>query len=133
VHLYAFALSQPSRTVHSYLLYCKIPHEYHSIDLLQGKQQSPDYLAINPKGQVPCLKDNQILLTESTAILRYLSRNNRHLVDENLYPIDIVRCAKVDEVLDWYHSNVRKNVGGIMMNKVYGPMLGRPVESEAAI
>ena len=72
-------------------------------------------------------------MTESTAILRYLSRNNRHLVDENLYPIDIVRCAKVDEVLDWYHGNLRKNVIGIVFNRVVAKMVGAPAEPEEKI
>ena len=72
-------------------------------------------------------------MTESTAILRYLSKNNRHLVDENLYPIDIVRCAKVDEVLDWYHTNLRKNISGIVFNRVFAKMIGVPSESEEKI
>ena len=41
-----------------------------------------------------------MLVTESTAIFRQLSRNNHHLVDKNLYPIDIDRCAIVDEIFD---------------------------------
>ena len=36
VHLYAFPLSQPSRAIHSFLIYCHIPHEYHFIDLMKG-------------------------------------------------------------------------------------------------
>jgi glutathione S-transferase len=35
---------------------------------------SPDYLAVNPLGQIPALKDGDVVLTESLAITLYLAR-----------------------------------------------------------
>ena len=67
-----------------------------------------------------------IYFTESTAIFRYLSRNNLRLVDKNLYPIDIVRFAKVDEILYWYHNNLRKNSSGILFKRVFSKLTGEP-------
>ncbi len=34
---------------------------------------SPDYLAVNPQGQIPCLTDGHVTLTESMAITLYLA------------------------------------------------------------
>ena len=36
--------------------------------------QSPEFLAINPQGLVPCMQDGDVVLTESLAITQYLAR-----------------------------------------------------------
>ena len=38
-----------------------------------GVVSDPDYLAMNPNGLVPCLKDGDLVLWESNAIVRYLA------------------------------------------------------------
>ena len=50
-----------------------VPYESHSIDFRQGEHLSPEYLAINPAGKVPALKDGDTNLFESAAILTYLA------------------------------------------------------------
>ena len=42
------------------------------MDLTQGMQSSPDYIAINPQGFVPALAIDGLLLTQSLAIIDYL-------------------------------------------------------------
>jgi glutathione S-transferase len=42
------------------------------VDLLKGKQRSPEFLALNPYGRVPVLVDGDLTLWESHAILAYL-------------------------------------------------------------
>lgn len=41
--------------------------------LTPEKLKSPDYLALNPAGTVPALKDDDFLLTQNVAILSYVS------------------------------------------------------------
>jgi glutathione S-transferase len=48
-------------------------YEISRIDLLKGEQKHPDYLALNPNGKVPTLKDDNFILWESNAILLYLA------------------------------------------------------------
>ncbi|HVR91656.1 MAG TPA: glutathione S-transferase family protein [Novosphingobium sp.] len=44
-----------------------------TISITAGEHKSPDFLAINPRGQTPALKlDDGTVLTESVAICRYL-------------------------------------------------------------
>jgi glutathione S-transferase len=45
------------------------------IDLHAGQHQSPDFLRLNPNGQVPVLDDDGFLLYESFAINLYLVKN----------------------------------------------------------
>jgi glutathione S-transferase len=42
------------------------------LNLMEGDQRKPDYLALNPKGRVPALATPQGVLTESPAILLHL-------------------------------------------------------------
>ena len=41
-------------------------------DLRQGAQSAPDYLALNPQGLVPALEADDVVLTQSPAILEWL-------------------------------------------------------------
>ena len=54
-----------------------IPYNYYvMIDFEKGQQKSPEFLAINPKGQIPALlydTDHDLMLAESAAILEYLA------------------------------------------------------------
>jgi glutathione S-transferase len=43
------------------------------IDIRTGAQRSPDYLAINPMGKVPALKDGEATLAEAAAICAYVA------------------------------------------------------------
>jgi len=50
-----------------------VPFEARQIDLMKGEHLRPEYLAINPFGKVPALKDGDFVLTESIAICTYLA------------------------------------------------------------
>jgi glutathione S-transferase len=49
------------------------PYDIHKLDLQNGEQLKPDYLAINPMGKVPSLKHKSAVITESAAICTYLA------------------------------------------------------------
>ena len=49
-----------------------IAHERVAIDLVQGAQRAPDYVARNPQGLVPALDTGSAILTQSLAIIDYL-------------------------------------------------------------
>ena len=72
--LYGFWRSLASYRVRVALDLKGLRAEEISIDLLKGKQSSPDYLAVNPQGVVPALilDDGGPPLFQSIAILEYL-------------------------------------------------------------
>ena len=45
---------------------------YDLVEMNRTSVKSPDYLALNPNGNVPLLQDDDFLLTENVAILVYL-------------------------------------------------------------
>lgn len=55
------------------------------IDFAKNQQQSPEYLAINPKGRVPALVTDNGILTETPALLAYVAQAYR---DARLAPLD---------------------------------------------
>lgn len=50
-----------------------LPFEDRPVALLRGEQKLPGYLAINPKGKVPALLVDDMLVTENAAILAFLA------------------------------------------------------------
>lgn len=46
--------------------------ETRRVDLMQGEQDDPSYLKINPNGLVPTLRDGDFVLWETIAILQYI-------------------------------------------------------------
>ena len=55
------------------------------VDLTQGGQRAPQYLAINPKGRVPALVTERGVLTECPAILAYVAQR---WPEARLAPVD---------------------------------------------
>lgn len=51
-----------------------IPHELVEVDLKAGAHKRPEFLALNPFGQVPVLEDDGVIVADSNAILVYLAR-----------------------------------------------------------
>jgi len=49
------------------------PYERVLIDITSGAQKTPDYLAVNPMGKVPALRDGEATLAEAAAICAYVA------------------------------------------------------------
>jgi len=49
------------------------PYERVLVDITTGAQKAPEYLAINPMGKVPALKDGDATLAEAAAICAYVA------------------------------------------------------------
>jgi glutathione S-transferase len=63
-----------------------------------GRNDTPEYLAMNPNGLVPVIEDAGFVLWESNAILRYLCERER---STSLWPQDVRARADADRWLDW--------------------------------
>jgi glutathione S-transferase len=65
----------PSRSsiVHWMLEELGEPYEIELLSLQAGDQRKPAYLAINPMGKVPALRDGDVIVTEVAAICCYLA------------------------------------------------------------
>jgi len=72
--LYWISGSPPSWRVMLALLLKNVPYHSKRLDHSKRENRSPEYLAINPRGQVPTLRHNGETVRESIAILAYVDR-----------------------------------------------------------
>ncbi len=50
-----------------------IPYDLQFVNIMAGEQKQPAFLAMNPMGKLPTLKDGDSIITESAAIGLYLA------------------------------------------------------------
>jgi glutathione S-transferase len=74
LQLYGHELSGNSYKVQLLLSLLDLEYEWIKVDLLKGEQKSPEFLGLNPFGQVPLLIDGAVKLADAQAILVYLAR-----------------------------------------------------------
>lgn len=70
--LYGYYRSSAAYRVRIALNLKGLAYRQQPVNLLQGEQRDPAYLAVNPQGLVPALLDGGQLLTQSLAICEYL-------------------------------------------------------------
>lgn len=71
--LYRHPLSGHSHRAQLALSLLDLPHELIDVDLMKGAHKTPEFLRLNPFGQVPVLDDNGVVIADSNAILVYLA------------------------------------------------------------
>jgi glutathione S-transferase len=75
--------------------------------LSYGINKTPDYLRLNPNGQIPLLQDCDFTLWESNVIVRYLCA--KHSLG-NLYPAQPEQRFDAERWMDWQQTTMN-NVG----------------------
>ncbi len=78
----------------------------------------PDYLKLNPNGQVPTLQDGALVVWESHAIIRYLAAAYEH---GSLWPIEPRARAIVDQWTDWAATSFQPSWISLFWNVVRTP------------
>jgi len=97
MEIYAHPASQPSRSV---LWFCAI----NEIDCTIVTDTGLDLSAVNPRQQVPFLKNGDFALNEMPAILTYLAELNEL---ESWWPNNVQTRAKIQSYLHSHHSLAR--------------------------
>ena len=94
--------------------YLGMAYDWVDIDIMKGQSRTPEYLAMNPAGQVPLvLFDDGRALAQSNAIVNYLAR------DSDLIPLDPFDRAKADEWMFWEQYSHEPYVAVARYHMVY--------------
>ena len=80
------------------------------VSLADGDHKRPEYLRVNPKGQVPALNVDGKVLTETVAILTYLGGG---YAERGLWPKETWKQAEALSLMAWLSSTVQIAAAGI--------------------
>jgi glutathione S-transferase len=117
-------VSNTSRPVLMFIRDNNLPVEEQVVDLMAGAHHQEPYASVNPNRLVPTLDDDGFILTESSAILKYLAEK----FDLPAYPKDLRKRAKVNELMDWFNTNFYRDYAyGVVYPQVF-PHHKRPSE-----
>jgi glutathione S-transferase len=105
-----------------------LPQERYDVGHRFGGVDTPEFLAMNPNGTIPVLRDDDgEPLWESAAILRYLA--NRYGRGP-YWPDDLALRTHIDKWAEWSKINIALNFSGpIFWQVVRTPRAGRDPEA----
>jgi glutathione S-transferase len=105
--IYLNSVSTTSRPVLLFLAEHDMPVEIVSISLRGGEHLTPEFAALNPNKSVPTLQEGDFVLTECSAILKYLAEKT----NSRTYPKDLKARARVNEAMDWFNTGFYRDLG----------------------
>ncbi|XP_022772123.1 glutathione S-transferase F8, chloroplastic-like [Durio zibethinus] len=100
VKVYGPPLSTAVSRVLACLLEKDVQFQLIPINMSKGEHKSPDFLKIQPFGQVPAFQDESISLFESRAICRYLCEKHAEKGNKGLYGTNPLVKASIDQWLE---------------------------------
>ncbi len=107
-----FAPGACSFVPHSMLELSGVEFEPHSVKLHKNEQRSPEYLAINPRGQVPVLVDDGQVITQIVAILLHLDAK---LPQAGILPASGLARTRALQTLTWMNNTVHPTFTHVFM------------------
>ena len=91
------------------------------VDYFKGEQKNPEFVAINPNAALPALRDGDLVLWESNAILQYAADK---VGNTSAYPSDLVTRADVNRWLLWECSAWFPSCYVYLVENCVKPLLG---------
>ena len=121
ITLFDYLPSQNAWKVRQLLQHLAIPYRTEFVSIFEGRGQDANYLAVNPWGAVPAIRlEDGRVLSESNAILWYLSRNTAYRPD------DPFAEAKVFQWLSFEADYVQATMGSLRFWTLTGKLPARP-------
>ncbi|WP_114813018.1 glutathione S-transferase family protein [Paraburkholderia kururiensis] len=107
-----------------------VAFRHEPVDFLDGNTRTPEFLAINPNGRVPVLRDDDFVVYESMAINLYLARR----YGDDLGPRDWREDALATQWSFWVVTEVEKPLLLASANRaLFAPEGRRETEAQIAL
>jgi glutathione S-transferase len=117
IKLYGHEMSGNSYKARLLLELLNLDYEWIKVDLMKGEHKTPEFLALNPFGQVPLLIDGDTKLADAQAILVYLARQYG---GDQWLPIDALPLAQVMRWLSTTAGEVRQGPENARLYYLFG-------------
>ena len=97
----------------------KLDYQSHLLQLTNNQQKNPDILKLNPRGQIPILKDDAMVVSESLAIMQYLESRCPEPALFGQSPQQIGRINQlVQEILSYMEKPIESIIRPIFRNRI---------------
>ena len=90
------------------------------MDITKGKSRTPEFLGMNPNGRTPVLKDGDLTLWESNAIMHYVASKKKN----DLWPEDARIRADISRWQFWQVAQWHEGCGGFLWENLVKKLLG---------
>ncbi len=117
IELYEFALSGNCHKVRLMLSFLELKYTIIAVNGSVREQKSSEFLAMNPLGQLPILKDKDIVIRDSQAILIYLAH---HYGGEQWWPKDSEALAKISAWLFTVSNEIARGPNALRLHHKFG-------------
>jgi glutathione S-transferase len=122
IRLYRDALSGHSHRAELFLSLLGLPCEWVNVALKAAEHKRPEFLRINPFGQLPAIDDDGTIVVDSNAILVYLARRYG---DSHWLPEDPEGAAAVQRWLSVAAGQLASGPAAARLVNVFGAKLDR--------
>ncbi|CAO2172657.1 unnamed protein product [Urochloa humidicola] len=119
--LYGLPLSPNVLRVATVLNEKGLDFEIVPVDIRTGAHKQPEFLALNPFGQIPALQDGDEVLYESRAINRYIASKYK---TEGAELLPATASAKLETWLEVESHHFYPNASPLVFQQLVKPMLG---------
>ncbi|KAJ6827542.1 glutathione S-transferase F11-like [Iris pallida] len=127
VTVYGPALSTAVSRVVACLLEKEVDFQLLPVDMSKGQHKSPDFLKLQPFGQVPAFRDEKTTLFESRAICRYICdkyADNGNKVLMGRREGGILEKAWVEQWLEAESQNFNPPCSALVFQLAFAPRMG---------
>ncbi|XP_074055918.1 glutathione S-transferase theta-4 [Macrotis lagotis] len=129
LELYLDLISPPCRAIYIFAKMNNIHFNYFPVDLLKGQHHSKEFEGLNILKNVPVLREGTFILTESVAILLYLTR--KYSTSICWYPPDVQLQASIDEYMAWEYEGLHMLMKKVLWVKLLIPkIMGQEVPKQ---
>lgn len=120
IELFEFGLSGNCHKVRIMLSLLGLEYRSHLVNGTEREHKSPEFLTMNPFGQVPVLKDGDTLIRDSQAILVYLARKYGA---QEWYPLESELAAEVAAWLSVAANEVAREPNALRLHHKFGRVI----------
>lgn len=117
MRLYYHPLSGHAHRAHLFLSLIGADFELVEVDLASGAHKAPEFLKLNPFGQVPVLEDDGVIVSDSNGIMVYLARK---FGKTDWLPEGVIEAAQVQRWLSVAAGELAYGAAAARLITVFG-------------